>query len=190
VVVARPDWTWRWVRASLSFVVAAMYETPNALLQTAREIRVGPDRFRAVGPDRWQQVRDEILQRFTRHRLGNRDVDWLWEDLAEPSCSYSSDRPLEVIASFAEPRARVWALFEDWDRTKRNGAHWLFEAELAAVLSVVANHHAIEFYVVDRAFGWLAAVNHHDVLIGVGEHAIEKIRAAQAAQTERPEKLE
>lgn len=122
-----------------------MYETPNALLQTAKEIRVGPDRFRMVGPDRWHQVRDEILQRFTRRRLDNRDLGWLWEDVAEPSCRLSSDRPLEVIASFADPRARVWALFEDRDRTKRDGAHWLFEAELAAVLSVVTHRDSIQF---------------------------------------------
>ena len=157
-----------------------MYETPNALLQTAKQIGIRPDRFQLVGPERWQRVRDEILQRFTRRRLGNRDLDWLWEDFAEPRCSFSCDRSLEVLAMFAEPQARVWALFEDWDRTKGDGAHWVFEADLAALLGVVENHHGIEFYVVDRAFGWLGAVNHHDVVMGVGEHAVQKLLAAQA----------
>jgi len=157
-----------------------MYETPNALLQTAKEIGVGLDHFRMVVAARWLRVRDEILERFTNRRLGNRDVGWLWEDFIEPSASHSGDRPLEVLATFAAPQAPVWALFEDWDRTKHEGAHWVFEGDLAAVLSVAANHHAIELYVVDRAFGWLGAVNHHDVVIGVGEHAVAKVLAAQA----------
>jgi hypothetical protein len=162
-----------------------MYETPNGLLQTAKEIGVGLDRFQLVGPEQWQRVRDEILERFTRRRLGNRELDWLWEDFVEPSSSLAGDRPLEVLATFAEPRAQVWALFEDWDRTKHEGAHWVFEGDFAAVLSVVANHHGIEFYVVDRAFGWLGAVNHHDVVIGVGEHAVQKLLAAQAAHARK-----
>ncbi|HEX4494267.1 MAG TPA: DUF6756 family protein [Thermoanaerobaculia bacterium] len=157
-----------------------MYETANSILQSAQELRLSSERFRQVGPGRWRDLLDKILTRFTSQGPLNRSRLWLWEDFIQPTYTLQKEHTLETLLKLDEPAARVWLVFEDWDRTKRDGNFWLFEGDLAAAVSVLNNLYGIEFYIVSQSLDWLVAENHHDVLIGVGPHAIQALKAMDA----------
>lgn len=146
-----------------------MFETVNAVLASAHELGLGSDAFRQVAPGRWESVLASVLERFTKSR--NPDLTWLWEDLKIPGQSIQLSQALDRLGSMVDGQTPVWLLLEDWDRTKKHGAYWVFEGMYSAVIDVLRNTHGIEYYIVERGQSWMVLENHHDVLIGIGEPA-------------------
>ncbi|MFT3765663.1 MAG: hypothetical protein QM820_09125 [Minicystis sp.] len=158
-----------------------MYEAPDSLLAVARDLGIEQRRFKQVGPGRVSPVLGKILETFTRHGAANETSLWLWEDFDEVDCVFVDPHAYRVIRQVAPPSTRVWFVTEDFGRRKRHGNYWLFEGELGAALDVVENHFHFEYYVVSRKIDWMIAVNHHDVVHGVGAWIGERLSAMEAA---------
>ena len=56
-----------------------MYETPNKVLETARELALSPEAFRQVGPGQWEPALKTIFERFAN--TSDTGVKWLWQHL-------------------------------------------------------------------------------------------------------------
>jgi hypothetical protein len=146
-----------------------MYETPNKVLAAARELGLGTEAFGQAGPARWEDILKRVFERFaTTHDTG---VTWLWSHLRGQGVSVRTVGGVALLGEMRPREERVWLLVEDFDRTKEDGNYWVFEGAFGAVIEVLMNLHAIEYYIVDRHMDWMIVENHHNVLIGVGECA-------------------
>jgi hypothetical protein len=150
-----------------------MYETPNKALEAVRELALSSESFRQVSPSQWEPVLKTIFERFAN--TSDTDVAWLWQHLKNDGVSFQNQNGLNYIGSLFEPNSKIWVVFEDWDRTKKNGNYWLFEGNYGTAVDVLNNMHGIEYYIVDRKFNWMIMENHHDVLMAVGEPAESRI---------------
>ena len=75
------------------------------------------------------------------------------------------------------PRGEVvWFLAEDKDQ-KKTGSYWLYEGKVGAFSAVIAELPAFEYYLIGKDYSWLLCENHHGVLIGVGQLAIERLQS-------------
>jgi Family of unknown function (DUF6756) len=126
---------------------------------------------------------DRFLEAFTVRGVANRSLVWLWEDFREPCVSVSGPVNLETLLALAPADTRIWLLVEDWSKRKREAPFWAFDATLAAAIGTLRNHHLLEFYIAARSFEWAIAENHHDVLIGVGSHAVTFLQTLRASVT-------
>ena len=157
-----------------------MYETPNKVLSAAHKLGFSRDLFRQVGPTQWEGVLKRVFERFAKtHDTG---VMWLWDHLTCQGESAQSSCGATDLASMCPKETDVWLLVEDFDGTRNHGNYWIFEGAFGAVIDVLSEMHAIEYYIVDRRLDWMVLENHHNTLIGVGERAesfVSKLRAAR-----------
>ena len=161
-----------------------MYKTPNKVLEAARELNLASEAFRQVGPGQWEPVLKSIFEKFAN--TSDAGVTWLWQHLKNEGVSTQTENGLNFIGSLFEPDLMVWVIFEDWDRTKKNGNYWVFEGNYGAAINVLNNMHGIEYYIVDRKFNWMIMENHHDILIAVGEPAESRLIELKSAQQGTP----
>lgn len=146
-----------------------MYETPNKVLEAARELGLGAESFRQVGAAQWEALLRRVFERFST--TSDTGVTWLWSHLKEQGVSVKTDNGLRDISALCPANGNVWLLVEDWDGTKVHGHYWCFEGAYAAAVAVLSHCHAMEYYIIDRELRWMIVENHHDVLIGIGEPA-------------------
>jgi len=161
-----------------------MYETPNKILEAARELDLGSEAFRQVSPGQWESVLKNIFEKFAN--TSETGVTWLWENLKNQGVSFQTDNGLNYIDSLFESETNVWVLFEDWDGTKKNGNYWVFEGNYDSTVDLLNNMHGIEYYIVDRKLNWMIIENHHDILIAVGEPAESRLLELKSAQQGTP----
>jgi hypothetical protein len=154
-----------------------MYETPNSLLASARELGLPQDRFRQTPPGRYAEIVDRVLSTFVVDGPDRRRLVWLWEQLKRPTHSSMRGPAYKLLQTLVDPTTRIWLLTEDWGRTKRDGCFWVFEGDVAAIADVLDNMHALEYYLVSRNIDWMLLENHHDVVVGAGEWIVEKLTA-------------
>ena len=150
-----------------------MYETANKVLESVRELEITSEAFRQVSPNQWESILKSIFEEFAT--TSNTSATWLWENLKKQGVRFQTENSLNYIVSLFEPETNVWILFEDWDRTKRNGNYWLFEGNYGTTIDVLNNMHGLEYYIVDKKMHWMIIENHHDILIGVGKPAESRL---------------
>lgn len=161
-----------------------MYETPNKVLEAARELDLASEAFLQVGPGKWEPVLKSIFEKFAN--TSETGVTWLWQHLKDHGVIAQTGNSLSYIGSLFEPDSKVWVVFEDWDRTKKNGNCGVFEGNYGAAIGVLTNMHDIEYYIVDRELNWMIMENHHDILIAVGEPAESRFLELKTAQQGTP----
>lgn len=160
-----------------------MYDTANKILAAARELKIERARFRQVAGQRFAAVLNSVLTTFTRGGTRNRDALWLWDYLKDPTYSLVQPCGPDILRQVTEGATPVWLITEDWDRTKRHGNYWLFEGDFVAALDVLKHLHRLEYYIVAQKFEWLLLENHHDVIVGAGEWAVQRLHTIEAFAT-------
>ena len=153
------------------------YETANSILAAARECDFDGKAFRQLPGGRALALIDRVVESFTVGGTANRHVQWLWEHLRDPRVSLNGPHDLSALQALGSSEDPIWLLVEDWARTKKGPPFWVFEASLNAATATLKNHHLLEFYIVSRSFDWLVGENHHEVLFGVGEHAVKILQS-------------
>ena len=167
------------------------FETLNHILDSAKELGLSKSEFSQVGPTQWDSVLQDVIRNFTSfefnglswpwdHYKGTSTL-WLWEYFREPRfsfCPKDSATNYGILQSLLPVDTLVWLVTEDSSRMKKNGNFWVLQGNYGSVLDVLWNCHPMEFYIVDRAYQWLLAENHHNYLIGVGDEIVEKLKCA------------
>lgn len=159
-----------------------MFETLNKALAAGKSLGLSTEEFQQVGPTRWKDVLDDILVATTERGLRNRNRYWLWEDFVDPHYSLPPSLTMDLmdLRCLGDPASRVYLLLEDWNDTKKVGYHWVLEGTLESALSVLAEMHLLEFYLVARDMSWIVAENHHGYWIGAGPHAVGVLHSIEA----------
>lgn len=156
----------------------------NLALSAARDAGIAQMRFRQVGPTRWKQIVDRIFVTFTRGGRAHRHSIWMWEDFKTPFYVLKRKHSLDMLLEFEAPTASVWFILGE-SHGATGGDYWLFEGEISAVIEVLKGLHIVEFYVVGHRLDWLLAENHHNMLIGVGDIAVQRLQALDEADAQR-----
>ena len=149
--------------------------------EAVASLRLTPEQFKPVSLLKYAQILISILDKFTT--LGERGLSysWLWEHFKEPQFSFYSEDAWkhlsEIVEPLVAPEETLWFIAEDERGTKQNGNFWLYEGKLNAIVSLLGEMTAFEYYLVPKKLDWLLCETHHDVLVGVGEPIIERLKA-------------
>ena len=79
------------------------------------------------------------------------------------------DWPAGELHKLIPLHEQIWFIAED-------DKFWLFEGDIKSIQKVLSESHAFEYYIVSKKYEWLLCENHHEVLFGVGEIIIEKLK--------------
>lgn len=151
------------------FEARRKFETPNQVLAAAELLSLSPAEFRQLGPMQWSGVLARIFEEFAI--TSDTGVTWLWENLKREGVCLGTANIRLILSQLFPSDTAVWLVVEDWDRTKLKGNYWVFEGKYGSVVAVLGEMHHLEYYIVDRGFGWMVLENHHNILVAVGEPA-------------------
>jgi hypothetical protein len=145
-------------------------------------LNLPPEDLVAVRPNQYRPILNRIFETFTVYGAQGRDRLWLWEGFKDEYYAVHLSEPEDChwLPRLVPPDERVWLLTEDGDRQKHDGNYWLFEGRVGTIETVIQELFAFEYYVVAKNFQWLLCETHHQMLIGVGSHIIERLRAAES----------
>ncbi len=82
----------------------------------------------------------------------------------------------EIVEPLLASEETVWFVAEDERGTKQNGNFWLYEGKIKPIVSLLGEMIAFEYYLVPKKLDWLLCETHHDVLVGVGEPIVERLK--------------
>ena len=141
----------------------------HELLQTAANLGLPYSYFRAIGITEWEPIMKRIENRFVSARYNK--ILWWWDGyLKGPVYSVLLPGwPVDALDKIIPLHEQVWFIAED-------DKFWLFEGTIESIQQVLAESHAFEYYIVSKKYEWLLCENHHDVLFGVGDIIIEKLK--------------
>ncbi|GAB3740404.1 hypothetical protein GCM10027594_20370 [Hymenobacter agri] len=144
----------------------------HELQQTAAALGLPSIAFRAVGITEWESIMKKIEDKFVSARYDT--VLWWWSGyLRGPVHSVLlPGLPVEALDKIIPLHEQVWFVAED-------DKFWLFEGDIKSIQQVLAESHAFEYYIVSKKYEWLLCENHHDVLFGVGDIIIEKLKQVE-----------
>ena len=148
----------------------------HELLQIASVLSLPSTRFRAVGAAEWEPVMKKIEDKFVRAPYGR--LRWWWTHFKFPH--YGMQLPVqfyEVLHNLLPTQAHAWFIVEEGDK------HWLFEGRIDAIQQVLAECYFFEFYIVSKKYDWLLCETHHDVLCGIGDSLVEKMKQVKQQMT-------
>ncbi len=86
--------------------------------------------------------------------------------------------PVDALHKLIPLREKVWFIAEE-------DKFWLFEGNVESIQKVLAECYSFEYYIVSKKYEWLLCENHHDVLFGVGEFIIEKLKQVEQELAKR-----
>lgn len=157
----------------------SLYETPNEVLETARELGFGKSDICMVPG--WQAVEivDRFVERFAQNGKRWGYPYWIWEKLVEPRFGLPWSEDLKPLRELGSPEMPIWLIVEDNSNNKEGAPFWLFETMLPVATETLMNHYYIEFYICSKDFSWMIGQNHHDFLFASGDHAIAFLEALQ-----------
>ncbi|MBH8557319.1 DUF6756 family protein [Hymenobacter negativus] len=144
----------------------------HELLQTAATLSLSSTNFRAVGITEWEPIMKRVEDKFVSARYDK--VLWWWNGyLKGPVHSVLLPGwPVDSLHKLIPLHEQVWFIAED-------DKFWLFEGNIESIQQVLAESHSFEYYLVSKKYEWLLCENHHDVLFGVGEIIIEKLKQVE-----------
>lgn len=116
--------------------------------------------FNFVSLHRFQDILDQIAERFLKQ--GKRDLNkiWLWNEFRN---EIKSSQPADVIlelTSRLEPQDCFWFIASD-----ESGKYWVAESNGSSIITVLREMYAFEYYILDRKMTWILCENHHGMLI-------------------------
>ncbi len=143
-------------------------------------LHLPPEDLVAVRPTQYRAVLNRILETFTVYGAQGQERLWLWEGFKGEHFALPLDEPggWHWLSRLVPPDEQVWLLAEDWDGQKLEGNYWLFRGRVGAIGAVLRELFAFEYYIVAKDFQWLLCETHHNMLIGVGTHITERLKAA------------
>jgi hypothetical protein len=146
----------------------------HELLQTAAMLGLPITSFRTVGINEWEPIMKKIEERFVKDQF-NKWVWWWDGHFKDPV--YASGlfkAPFVILNELVPVQELVWFIAEG-----RKNKFWLFEGDIESIQKVIGESYAFEYYIVSKKYEWLLCENHHDVLFGVGEIIIERLKQAE-----------
>lgn len=152
--------------------------------EAVASLRLTPEDFKPVNLFKYEDILVSILDKFTT--LGKRGLSysWLWEHFKEPRFSFYSEDSWkhlpEIVAPLVAPEETLWFIAEDERGTKQNGNFWLYEGKIKPIISLLGEMTAFEYYLVPKKLNWLLCETHHDVLVGVGEPIVERLKTKKS----------
>ena len=116
--------------------------------------------FDFVRLTKWEDVLNQIADKFLRN--GTRDLKsiWLWESFREPITFKQPDDPLQCLRDSLDSSTDYWFI-----ATEDDSKYWIAEATGGAIIRVIEEMYGFEYYVVDRGMNWILCENHHSVFI-------------------------
>lgn len=144
----------------------------HELLQTAVTLGLPTTSFRAVGITEWAPIMKRIEDRFVSARYDK--ILWWWDGYLKGPVHavLLPGWPVDALNKLIPLHEKVWFIAED-------DKFWLFEADVESIQQVLAESYAFGYYIVSKKYEWLLCENHHDVLFGVGETIIEKLKQVE-----------
>jgi hypothetical protein len=155
----------------------------SGINEAVKELNLSSEDFDSVNLHKYEEILVSVLNAFTS--LGKRGLSyyWWWQHFKATRFSVQSPdawRHLEeIIEPLASPEETFWFIAEDDEGTKKHGNFWLFEGTTKAIVSVIGEMRAYEYYIVPKKLNWLLCETHHDVLIGVGDPIIKSMKATK-----------
>lgn len=149
--------------------------------EAIKALNLSTDQFRLVELHQHEQILVAILERFTTLGKKGLNYPWWWTSLKEPRASIYDDYAPSLLEQLLPPQEVVWFIAEDVKRTKRNGNFWLYEGTVAAIVQLLGELFAFEYYLVSKKFEWLVGEDHSGILIGVGEPIVSAITNVKAS---------
>jgi len=134
-----------------------------------------PTEFRQIRVHQYQDILLSIIDHFTTLGRKGWNAPW-WDHFKGVEIGIHTTDAYKLLPELVPSEERVWFVAEDWGRNKRDGGFWLFEGKIQAIVSVLGEMFGFEYYVVSKKFEWLLCENHHDILIGVGQPMVDKMR--------------
>ena len=142
---------------------------------TAAALSLKPTEFRQIRVHQYQDILMSIIEKFTTLGRKGWNATW-WDHFKGVESAIHTADAYKLLRELVPTEERVWFVAQDWGRNKHDGGFWLFEGKIQAIVSVLDEMFGFEYYIVSKKFEWLVCENHHDVLIGVGQPIVAKIR--------------
>lgn len=138
------------------------------LVSVARQCQLTSDQFNALGIYDWPEIFKKIETAYIIKENSNTKFNWWWEHLKGDSFSLAIPREkthacLQYLIPLQEK-----AFFIGCENERDPSKFWLFEGQIGAILQVMDEVPAFEYYLVSKKYEWFLAMNHHDYLIGLG----------------------
>ena len=152
----------------------------HEILQIAAALGFSTADFRVIGITDWEPVMKKIEEKFLKDQY-NKWV-WWWDGHFKGPVYASGlfSVPFVILDKLIPLQESVWFIAEG-----RKNKLWLFEGNIKSIQLVLAEIYAFEYYIVSKKYEWLLCENHHDVLFGVGEKIIEKVKQVEEEQASK-----
>ncbi|MDX2241287.1 MAG: DUF6756 family protein [Leptolyngbyaceae cyanobacterium bins.302] len=143
-----------------------------------QELHIPAENFHFVSLHSYQSILEQIVEYFTVSGKKTLTYNWWWDsfNFKEPCITYNpeSGYPEELLPHLIPAEELVW--FVATDSGRQRNKFWLCEGTIKAIAQVIANSYSFEYYLASKKFRWLLCVNHHDILIAVGEEMVNKLQ--------------
>lgn len=116
--------------------------------------------FDFVSLHRFQNILDQVAERFLKGGKKNLNKIWLWNEFLNETKSSQPADVFLVLAELLEPLASYWFIASD-----ENGKYWVAESNGISIITVVKEMYGFEYYILDRQMTWILCENHHGMLI-------------------------
>lgn len=128
----------------------------------------------------WKQLEERIYHTFCQLQHPTARPLWLWEYFRPGAVGVTSDdNPLTQLTSLVDAEETVWLMLNE--TVNFGDKFWFYQGIPSAIRQVLAEcYHLDEIYLISKKYAWLLALNHHDVLYGVGSPMQEKLLARGA----------
>lgn len=141
-------------------VLSVREEIENAI----KEIKINRNHFHEVGKTQWESILRCIEEMFLRKNHHKNNLHWGWVIFKEPTVGlgFLNDDGYRFLDTLIDNDI-VWFIAED-----HNDKMWVYEGQIKAIISIIANCFSFEYYIVSKKYEWILCENHHGVLIGSG----------------------
>jgi len=116
--------------------------------------------FDFVSPHRFEDILDQVAERFLKRGKRNLNQIWLWNEFRNETKSIQSADVILELTSRLEPQDSYWFIASD-----ENGKHWVAASNGSSIITVLIEMYAFEYYILDRKMTWILCENHHGMLI-------------------------
>lgn len=149
-----------------------------------KTLQLPSDDLVALRLTHYHPILNRILETFTVYGVRGQDHAWLWEGFKGEHYAISLPSPSthDWLTHLVSSEERVWFFVEDWQGDKHDGNYWLFEGRIATIKAVLDELFHFEYYIVNKDLRWLLCETHHNVLIGVGQFMVDRLRVFQESQ--------
>jgi hypothetical protein len=111
----------------------------------------------------WQWVLNQLAENFLANGAKDLNRIWLWESIKEPYSSFQPDDAIAALKGLLQPQESYFFIASDED-----GKYWVLKGNGAAIVTLVAESHAFEYYISNLSISWLLCENHHGVIVSKG----------------------